>query len=433
MSILATIQKNAHAGKTKEAETALASFLTELFGLEISAVQIRDDKLSLNSVNGFIDLKKPDAKSGASKLFFKFHHEENEEGLKEYYNSKLLAEYGFPVEMPLYASKEVGKQVLLYPVKTSERLADACKRAEKGDANIVKAQQELDKLSAKKYIETIHEANLEQLEQEPILQLFHKRLIDEDITKFGGRYAQFYAGKDFELPGAKINFAELSKLKWRINGVEYSETLADAFNKALKIMAPAAHLLPGKKTYAAVAAHGDAHNGNVWFNDGPTPNLSLFDPAFAGHHIPALLAEVKATFHNIFAHPLWLYDSAEADSGLDVSVKISGGYIDVTHNWELSRLRSEFLTSKENNLWKPLLTSLKGRGLLAENWENYVRSALFCCPTLVMNLRANAGNNRNYHTLKTSALGLSISIMLSSTPVSGKDVVTKFISSIDPK
>lgn len=417
MSELAEIQKTAQAGNFPKAEEMLALFLRDLFPLDIKTVDIRRDALSLNSVNGFVNL------NDGGKLFFKFHHEEKEEALTEYYNSQLLSDNGYPVEMPAFVSKEVGKQVLLYPVITSERLADTCKKIEQGDntefAGVVAAQDELDEIDAELYIKTLHRAKPAQLADEPILQLFYNRLLK------GGRKEQFYDGKECEFPGLKINFDELQKLKWRINGVEYNCTLQQAFADSFTILAPEAH-----GEYTALVAHGDAHNGNVWYNKGK--GLSLFDPAFAGKHIPALLAEIKATFHNIFAHPLWLYDSQEADKNLTVTCKINGGFIEVQHNWQLSDLRTEFLKSKQTKLWKPLLAELQKRGELPENWEKYMRLALFCCPTLVMNLRANAGNSRNFHTLKTSALGFAISIMLSSAPTAGKDVISEFFDKIRP-
>ena len=432
MITLADIQGEAQAGSLAKAEGLLCGFLSGLFGLDITAVSIRKDTLSLNSVNGFIRLARPDTKTGAAELFFKFHHEESEEGLAEYYNSEMLSEAGFPVEKPVYISKEVGKQVLLYPVKTSERMADACKRLERGGAefdDVITAQERLDKVVCARYLSSLHAASADCLQEEPILQLFYYRLVDDKnpaTATLGGRYKGFYAGKSFALPGGHdIGFEVLSKLKWRINGVAYRETLEQAFGKALKILSPAS-----AGTYPAVTAHGDAHNGNVWYNKGALSSLSLFDPAFAGKHVPALLAEIKPTFHNIFAHPLWLYDSREADAGLDISFDISDGYIHVTHNWRLPELRAEFLRLKRDKLWKPLLQALKAREMLPENWQEYMRAALFCCPTLVMNLRANAGTSQNSHTPKTSLLGLSISMMLSSPPEEGRDIISEFFDEL---
>lgn len=431
MGVLATIQGKAQSGSVAEAEALLRGFLAELFGLDIAAVTIRKDTLSLNSVNGFVQLAKPDNKTSATRLFFKFHHEESEEGLAEYYNSQMLSDAGFPVEKPVYVSKEVGKQVLLYPVKTSERMADVCKRVESGmRVDVVAAQERLDEAICARYISSLHNAPADRLPEEPILQLFYYRLVNDKqhaATELGGRYQSFYAGKTFELPGQKaLSFDGLSKLKWRINGVAYQETLEKAFQKSLKILSPA---LLGK-SYPAVIAHGDAHNGNVWYNQGTPPFLSLFDPAFAGKHVPALLAEIKPTFHNIFAHPLWLYDSKEADAGLDIAFDVKHDVISVTHNWRLSELRMEFLRSKRDKLWKPLLRVLQAKGMLPANWQDYMRSALFCCPTLVMNLSANAGTSQNSHTPKTSLLALSISMMLSSPPSQGQDIVSDFFSEL---
>jgi len=433
MTLLADIQAKTRAGSLPEAEALLRGFLAELFSLDIASVSIRQDTLSLNSVNGFIHLATPDAKIGAATLFFKFHHEESEEGLAEYYNSEMLSEAGFPVEKPVYISKEVGKQVLVYPLKTSERMADVCKRLEASSStsdeykSVVTAQEKLDEMICARYISTLHTASAESLPEEPILQLFYYRVVDDkqlSATTLGGRYKTFYAGKTFAFPGMEISFEDLSKLKWRINGTLYQETLEQAFAKALKTMSPAG-------SYPAVIAHGDAHNGNVWYNKGTPSSLSLFDPAFAGKHVPALLAEIKPVFHNIFAHPLWLYDSAEADAGLNISCDIANGVINVTHNWRLPELRAAFLRSTRDKVWIPLLHALKAKNMLPTGWQDYMRAALFCCPTLVMNLRANAGTNQNSHTPKTSLLGLSIAMMLSSSPQQGRDIISDFFSDLD--
>ena len=432
MTTLADIQGKAQAGSLAEAEGLLRGFLSDLFGLDIATVSIRKDTLSLNSVNGFIQLATVDTKTGATELFFKFHHEESEGGLAEYYNSEMLSEAGFPVEKPVYISKEVGKQVLLYPVKTSERMADVCKRLERGSADfddVGAAQERLEETICARYLSSLHAAPVDCLQEEPILQLFYYRLVDDkdpSAPVLGGRYNSFYVGKIFTLPdGQDIAFEALSKLKWRINGIAYLETLEQAFGKALKILSPS---FAG--TYPAVMAHGDAHNGNVWYNKGTPSSLSLFDPAFAGRHVPALLAEIKPTFHNIFAHPLWLYDSREADAGLDISFDVNDGYINVTHNWRLTELRAEFLKLKSDNLWKPLLQALRAKGMLPENWQEYMRAALFCCPTLVMNLRANAGTSQNSHTPKTSLLGLCVAMMLSSPPHEGHDIISEFFDDL---
>lgn len=435
IATLAIIQETARGGRQGEAEAMLVGFLSSLFPLSIKSVEIRRDTLSLNSVNGFVHLEKPDEKSGARVLFFKFHHEESEEGLKEYYNSKLLDDNGYPVEMPLYASHEVGKQVLLYPFKSAERMADLCKRLDKlkkPDAlmhAVLGAQEALDALVCERYLATLHDAPRAKLEDETLLQLFHHRLVDERAgTKLGGRHKQFYAQKVFELPGSHaIRYEDLASYEWRINGVEYPSTLAAAFADAFARLAISAHSDP----YPAVIAHGDAHNGNVWYNPGPPPHLSLFDPAFAGAHSPALLAEIKPTFHNIFAHPLWLYDSQECDQTLDIRFRLNDHHIEVEHTWRLSALREGFLKSKADKIWKPLIAELRRKKKLPAGWAGYMRSALFCCPTLVMNLRAHAGNANNFHTPKTSLLGLSVSMMLATPSADGNDAVSEFFADLE--
>lgn len=428
----------------EKAELLIKNFLEELFGFEIKKVEIRKDAISLNSVNGFIYLSKKDIKTKADVLFFKFHQEENEEELKEYYNTQILLENGYPIEVPLYISNEVGKQVLIYTVKTSERFFDTCKKldASNDDKEIKKAiiaQEKLDKVCCKKYLASIHEASIENLKDEPILQLFTKRLTDNilnDSNVLGGRYKKFYYNQNFNFPGGmEINFNELSKLKWVVNNLRYSNTLEDSFKAsidALSLSSHTSHL--GRGLYTAVIAHGDAHNGNLWYNqeENSEPFLSFFDPAFAGKHIPALLAEVKATFHNIFAHPLWLYSPLEAEKYFDISCKIEENCIKVTHNWELSYIRKMFLKSKIYNFWIPFIKNLKENNLLPIDWEKYIRSALFCCPMLVMNLRANCGSMNNQHTEKTSLLGLSISVMLSSAALDGKkDIVSSIFDAIN--
>jgi hypothetical protein len=438
---LAAIQETSRSGHYAQAEAMLREFLSSLFPLAIGSVEVRRDSLSLNSVNGLVHLTAPEPETGAKTLFFKFHHEENEEGLKEYYNSKLLKENGYPVEMPVYASHEVGRQVLMYPFKAAERMADVCKRLDalqKPDAEmrrVLAAQEALDTLCAERYLATLHEAPPDKLSDEPILQLFHHRLVDDrDATdgKLGGRHKQFYAQKVFEFPGNNvIGYEDLAAHGWRINGVEYHDTLASAFARSLSVLAPAAHVPAGKSAYAAVVAHGDAHNGNVWYNATRPPSLSLFDPAFAGPHIPALLAEIKPTFHNIFAHPLWLYDSQEADAKLTISFAVKGDFIEVEHDWQLSPLRRECLRIKRDRLWKPLLAALRERKLLPADWQGYMRSALFCCPTLVMNLRAQAGSVSNSHTPKTSLLGLSVAMTLASAPTGGHDEVSDFFAALE--
>ena len=440
---LEEIRKDTHNGDYDGASKKLCEFFKSRFELDVLDVKIRKDSISLNSVNGIISLNTPykdSKKNEYIKLFFKFHQEDDEDTVSEYYNAKILDDAGFPTEIPLFVSKEVGEQVLIYPVKTSERFFDTCENLDSKpmfDLSVQKAlnaQKKLDKDAYKIYKKTLHSAEPQNLSNESILQLFYWRLIEKDNPyELAGRVKDFYQGKKFKFTkSVDITFEELCELKWSINGVMYENTLGSAFRRALQNLSPESHLDKNTQTYPAVIAHGDAHNGNVWYNnDKETPRLSLFDPAFAGQHIPALLTEIKPLFHNIFAHPLWLYDPKRAERDFKISMAIKDGVIYVEHDFKFPSLRKEFLNIKKQEIWKPLLKLLKTKKMLPENWEEYMRSALFCCPTLVMNLRADAGSSSNSHTQKTSLLGLCISIMLSSKP-EGKqsDILSSFFNDL---
>lgn len=424
---LAATKCGAHAVATE----SLSQFIARKFSLSVQGLQIRDDTLSLNSINGTFQT------ADGRKLFFKFHMEESEETVAEYYRAELLESAGYPVETPCYVSREVGEQILIYPFKESERLADMCRRLEHAAGTpefiaLLAGQQALDTLCAERCIETMHTATPSELEQEPLLQLFYWRLVDKDsdgVTAPGGRLKRYYLNSVCTFPEAvQLPYTDLASRTWCINGLCYPLTLATAFSQAQTMLAPEYY-----QSYTGCTAHGDAHNGNVWANKDTQGGISLswFDPAFAGTHIPVLLAEVKALFHNIFAHPDWLYDSGEADTDLAVRCSLQPGEILVTHNWSISVLRKEFLDSKRDNFWVPVLSKLKASGDLPADWEAYVRSALFCCPTLVMNLCAGMGSSQNDHTPQTSLLGFSIAIMLGCSPETGSDYVSDFFKEIN--
>ncbi len=115
-------------------------------------------------------------------------------------------------------------------------------------------------------------------------------------------------------------------------------------------MRPSQRSSPAHFAGLGVTAHGDAHNANVWFEETRAttgaPRLSLFDPAFAGAHVPALLAEVKPTFHNIFAHPYWLYEPQVAATRFQARVERRGDLLAIETDWALSPLRMGFLELK---------------------------------------------------------------------------------------
>ena len=351
---------------------------------------INRDQYSLNSLNGIVAI------GDGSEYFFKFHQEEGEgDTVAEYYRAETLRDAGYPVDVPAFASREVGRQILLYRRRHDRRFADLCRAAELDAASRNSAA---DPRSAR-------------------ARPHHRRALSGDAAQrhggrggggtrapavpcAAGRSGRAGAGWAAARRGSIWTSRSSSRGSPRIGAtsaiaagastaVEYQGTLAGLFEESRQLLAPS------NFAGAAVVAHGDAHNANVWCEDAESaaPRLVFFDPAFAGSHVPALLAEIKATFHNIFAHPFWLYDAQLAAEKYRAAIRLRGEVLEVEHDWRLSDLRTAFLDSKFRQVWRPLLTELKRRGQLPANWRRIIRCALFCCPTLVMNLRAGAGDH----------------------------------------
>jgi hypothetical protein len=97
-------------------------------------------------------------------------------------------------------------------------------------------------------------------------------------------------------------------------------------------------------------------------------------------------------------------------------------------DWQLSPLRTAFLESKVDLVWRQLLARLREHGWLPAEWRRIMRCALFCCPTLVMDLRAGGGD----HTPVTSAIGLAVAIMMGSEPEGATDALSAALDSVDP-
>jgi hypothetical protein len=414
-------------GRRGEAEAVIARLVADTFHLDVVSVTITTDWSSLNSLNGLVDI------ADGRRFFFKFHQEEGEEGtVEEYYRAELLQRAGLPVDMPAMMSRKPGHQILLYAFRRDRQLAAACLDIERsGDQldvpRLMRLQAELDRRVGEVYLATLHQASAAEVRAEAIHQLFHNRLCDPpDEARLAGWVARFYLDRVLDLPGMKLPWAEFAGLRWRINGIDYPDTLAVLFDASLRRLAP--QRLAG----AAVTAHGDAHNANVWTEerDGDAC-LVMFDPAFAGEHVPALLADVKATFHNVFAHPLWLYHPDEDDRRFRVEVSVEKGRILVDHDWELSPLRRGFLDLKAGHVWRPLVAALGARGLLPGDWRRVVRLALFCCPTLVMNLSAGVPHGATTgRSPAISALSFALSVMAGSEPEGGSDPFSRFLDAI---
>jgi len=423
MSRTAEIRRIAKAGDG-EAERQLAALLHDLFSIDPRNVAINHDQYSLNSLNGFFE-------TGDGPFFFKFHQEEGEEAMSgEYYRADILARAGLPVDQPVLMSVLPGEQILVYRRRTDPRFSDVLRALDLNDdaaarERAVAAERGLSEAVLKVYLDTLHPVSAEEVAAEPIHRLFHERLVDPPAGTYpGGRMARFYAGQDFAFPGLSLGWERLSRCRFVVTGVEYRDTIGDLFDAAHARLAPARLADAG-----GVVAHGDAHNANVWYEerDGAA-HLAFFDPAFAGRNVPTLLAEVKTTFHNILAHPFWLYDPALAAGRYKASAVLDGDLLRVTMDFAPSPVRRALLDVKAEALWRPLLAELKARGMLPADWRRVVRLGLFLCPTLVMNLRAGAVS----HNPVSSLIGLSVAVMAGSEPVAGEDIVSRFLDAIDP-
>src|SRR5258708_12872861 len=98
------------------AEALLLTFIREVFpALDVMRVELRPLAVSLNSFNGFLTLR------DGSRLFYKTHVEPGSV-IDEYYNSTLLANAGYPIIHPPYASTEYATPFLIYAVLHSPSL-----------------------------------------------------------------------------------------------------------------------------------------------------------------------------------------------------------------------------------------------------------------------------------------------------------------------
>ncbi len=435
----------AKAGRMDEAAAVVVRLLDEQFGLAANSMEINSDIYSLNSLNGTFE-------AGGTPLFFKFHQEENEGAIAgEYYRARLLADAGLPVDLPLHASTETGRQILVYRRRTELRFADVLRRLDvtpdaAAEAEAIAAEDRLNAQLMAVFAFTLHPIAHEQSAAEPIHRLFHERLVTPgEPGQIGGRFATFYENKHFQFPGLTIEWRDLKDLTFVVNGVRYDRTLGELFDEAFVRLRTDQLAESGGLT-----AHGDAHNANVWYErppfvpggrlpEGESPGTSkdsspaklvMFDPAFAGTHVPALLAEVKTTFHNVFAHPLWLYEPGEAAKVFRAEVFRVGDTLRIDHDWTPSRVRLGLLESKAAHVWRPLLALLAKRGMLPPDWRRVVKLALFLCPTLVMNLRASAEGGS--HNPISSAIGLATAACMGAEP-DKPDALSALLEAVTPQ
>lgn len=403
---LQTVQELQFSDKAA-AERLLLGFMQQSLQLDVAEVELRPLAVSLNSFNGFMRLR------DGRRLFFKTHTEPDTV-INEYYNASLLAEAGYPVIQPVYSSTDTGKQLLIYEVIDDPSVFDLAWQIETGDESLLPAltavQQQADQRLYEIYKRTLTTQEKASAEQSAIHQLFYHRLA-------GGRLERFYGAKqttvEIALPDGIHALDEVRQVKWQINGQVYEATLDRLIEQALDLLQPAT-------AGPAIVGHGDAHNGNVFFSKNA---LLYFDPAFAGRHHP-LMDLTKPLFHNVFA--TWMYFPHEKAGQTTVHFHTHGDRWIVDHDYMLHPVREMFLTSKVQGVLVPILQDLKQLDLLRADWRRYLKSALFCCPFLTMNL-----TDSQKFPPEISLLGLAMSIEMGAESHGTRSYIDRVLDEVE--
>lgn len=414
---LIDIQKLQFSNK-ELAEKELLGFLKSHEDPSIEKIVLTPKPESLNSINGFVTY------ANQERYFFKSHVEENEQ-ISEYYNASSLAKAGYPVIAAKQITHKPGKQIALYEIVSLPTLFDLIKKEEdqqiaghsatKISDTLLKAQIELDKTVANIYANTLQESTREEHAQAPIHQLFSHRLAQD------GRLGLFYRDQYLNLKNGPLSFDSLANMRWIINDVEYTQTLGQIIEQSKSMLVPQSGL--------TIIGHGDAHNGNI-FVDLENKSMQMFDPAFAGRHHP-LLDITKPLFHNIFAR--WMYYPEQVVKEIELSYRVIDDQIIIDHSYKPSSLRLKFLQSRIDNVLLPTLLYLDDHKSLDYSWRDYLRSALFCCPFLTVNLLAPYvanGNLSERYELPIKLLGLSMAIEFGASLHKGNSYLSELIDNI---
>lgn len=398
------------------AEQALLVFIKRIGHVDVESISINPKPESLNSVNGFARFR------DGAELFFKSHTEEDEK-LGEYYRSSILGDVGYPVVTPRRVRSLPGEQIAFYEPIRHETLFDLISREE--DLTHDRISPLGEKLLASErrlyggvseiYTLTLAQERKENAREAAINQLFSWRLKED------GRWTQFYRDKVVELGTVSIPFQKLATLKWTINGVKYAETLGELAERGRNI-------LDGCSGWSVIG-HGDAHNGNIFF-DAAKEELLFFDAAFAGRHCP-ILDCTKPLFHNHFAR--WMYFPEKVAKGNQYSIALRGEEIRVEHDFYPSAIRCESLQLFKECLLGPAIRLLIERGADRIRMQSILRAALFCCPMLTVNIAAawkSNGTLAERYSPISKILGLCSAITVAGTPGSGRSRMSDLLAGV---
>lgn len=390
------------------AEALLLSFIRENFPLDVIELELTPLAVSLNSFNGFMTL------ANGTRRFFKTHTE-TDTVIDEYYNAGMLSDLGYPIIQPIFKSTEPGKQLLVYEVIEDESVFDVAWRIETEDESdlsaLTSAQNRADDELLKFYQQSLRAQSAETAEKSPVHQLFYHRLT-------GGRLDRFYGeNTKISLPDKSWSMADVRQAKWVINGQEYDDTLNMLIQRAINLLNPA-------QADVGIIGHGDAHNGNVFFQKNANPaSLLYFDPAFAGIHHP-LLDLTKPLFHNVFA--MWMYFPEEKRDSTPISLDIVDDIWHVSYNYDLPQVRHMFLDSKLSRTLIPIMQDLKSKNQLRDDWRQYLKVALFCCPFLTMDL-----TDSEKFSPEISLLGLAMSIEMGSESHNQRSIIDTALDKVE--
>ncbi|MGQ9909009.1 MAG: phosphotransferase [Candidatus Flexifilum sp.] len=399
------------------AETLALEFIRSVFPLDVVSVELRPLAVSLNSFNGYATL------ADGKRLFFKAHTE-SDTVIDEYYQASLLAEAGYPIVEPLYASTRRGQQILIYDLISDPSVFDLAWGIETGREPhtsvhaLTEAQQRADTLLAGLYAHTLKSVSAEDHARAPVHQLFYHRLTGGRLMRFYGPLPGMAGRYDVMAFGDRqFSWDTIRSVQWRINGQRYHESLDEIIQRSVRLLDPA-------QSGPSVIGHGDAHNGNVFFRQhSDPPHLQYFDPAFAGRHDP-LLDLTKPLFHNVFA--MWMYFRSEIDERLNITLEPTDDLWIVEHDYKLHPIRDMFLMSKVERVLIPTLTLLKSSGLLRNDWRAYLKSALFCCPFLTMNLA-----DSSKFPWRVSLLGLSMAVEMGSESEGERSLIDRILDDVE--
>ncbi len=407
-SILERIQQMQFTDKP-QAERLAAQFIRDVFPhLDIISVTLRPQAISLNSFNGFLSL------ADGQQLFFKTHVEQDGV-IQEYYNAAMLAQAGYPVIQPLYISEQAEQQILIYDIVRQPSVFDVARRLEADNVDqqtfdrLTQAQNRSDQQLYTLFEQTMSEDDREAVMTAPVHQLFFHRLT-------GGRLDRFYGeGTAITLPHGMLSLAEVRQKRWIINGSEYDDTLDALIEQAIQ------RLDPARLPLHTVAGHGDAHNGNVFFDEEQV-TLTYFDPAFAGRHHP-LLDLVKPLFHNVFA--MWMYFPDQEADTLQITLQERDSAWVVDHNYGLNAVRQMFLESKIRHTLVPIVQQMHRDGILPSNWRQMLKFGLFCCPFLTLDLKRFPPS--------ISLLGLTMAVQMGGESAKRRSLIDQTLDQVEAR